>query len=112
MVNLSNSHPQIAVKFNNGNFTVHKTRRVFSSMAIDQVHEQNCAIKLWSHSISCSSQKMDGTRTRGGQDDYRIPQVNFAQQVQGMVEVIEEMGNPFMEETKDLLTLTGHKRHC
>ena len=30
-------------------------------------------------------------------------QVNFAQQVQGMVEVIEEMRNPFMEETKDLL---------
>ena len=28
-------------------------------------------------------------------------QVNFAQQVQGMVEVTEEMGNPFMEETKE-----------
>ena len=28
-----------------------------------------------------------------------------AQQVQGKVEVIEEMGNPFMDETKDLLRL-------
>ena len=65
----------------------------------------------WSHS---SSQKMDG------QDDYtefeacihkstaaldeqhhkqsRSSQVNFAQPVQGMVKVIEEMGNLFMEE--------------
>ena len=36
----------------------------------------------------------------------RSSQVNFAQQVQGMVEVIEELGNPFMEETKDLLDWT------
>ena len=36
----------------------------------------------------------------------RSSQVNFAQQVQGMVEVIEEMGNPFMEETKYLLEWT------
>ena len=36
----------------------------------------------------------------------RNSQVNFAQQVQGMVEVIEEMGNLLMEETKDLLDWT------
>ena len=29
MVNLGNSHPQIAVEFNNGTFTVHMTRRAF-----------------------------------------------------------------------------------
>ena len=35
----------------------------------------------------------------------RSSQINFAQQVQGMVEVNEEMGNLFMEEPKDLLRL-------
>ena len=43
MVNLEKVHPYTAVEFNKGNFTVHKTRRVFSSMAIDQAHEQNNA---------------------------------------------------------------------
>ena len=46
MANLSTAHPEIASEFNNGNFTVCKTRRVFSAMAIDQAHEQNnCAVK-------------------------------------------------------------------
>lgn len=46
MSNLSTTHPQVAVEFNNGNFTVRKTGRVFSAMAIDQAHEQNkCTIK-------------------------------------------------------------------
>ena len=32
-------------------------------------------------------------------------QVTFAQHVRGLVEVMEEMGNPFLEESKDLLQL-------
>jgi len=44
MINLSDVHPQIASEFISGNFTVHKTGRVFSSMAIDQGHEQNNSI--------------------------------------------------------------------
>ena len=43
MVNLEKVHPYTAVEFNKGNFTVHKTRQVFSSMPIDQAHEQNNA---------------------------------------------------------------------
>ncbi len=43
MVNLEKAHPTIAAEFNNGNFTVHKTRQAFSSIAIDQAHEQNNA---------------------------------------------------------------------
>lgn len=35
--------PETAARFNDGNFTIHKTRRVFSSMATDQAHEQNNA---------------------------------------------------------------------
>ena len=40
------------------------------------------------------------------QKQSRSSQVNFSQQVQGMVEVLEELRNPFMEETKDLLDWT------
>lgn len=38
-------------------------------------------------------------------EQTRSSQVLFAKQVQSMVEVVEEMGNPFLEETKDLLKL-------
>lgn len=38
-------------------------------------------------------------------EQTRSFQLLFAQQVQSMVEVVEEMGNPFLEETKDLLKL-------
>ncbi len=44
MVNLIEAHPSIVEEFNNGNFTVRKTRRIFSSIAIDQAHEQHNAI--------------------------------------------------------------------
>ncbi len=43
MVRLSEALPEIAAEFTKGNFTVQKTKRLFSSMAIDQAHEQNNA---------------------------------------------------------------------
>ena len=36
-------HPEVANEFIKENFTVKKTRRAFSSIAIDQAHEQNNA---------------------------------------------------------------------
>ena len=41
IVSLCKAHPEIAAVFNNGNITVQKTRCTFSSMAIEQAHEQN-----------------------------------------------------------------------
>ena len=43
MVSLSTIKPEAAMEFMNGNFTVRKTNRVLSSMALDQAHEQNNA---------------------------------------------------------------------
>ena len=43
MVRLRMRHPGIAVQFGNGLFTVQKTKRLFSSLAIDHAHEQNNA---------------------------------------------------------------------
>ena len=38
-------------------------------------------------------------------EQTKSKQVTFAQHVRGLVEVMEEMGNPFLEESKDLLQL-------
>ena len=41
-LNLSEfKHPDIYSEFRNGNFTVNKTTKPFSSIGIDQAHEQN-----------------------------------------------------------------------
>ena len=44
MAELPNRQPDVAKEFNSGKFAVHKTRRVFSSIPIDQAHEQNNAL--------------------------------------------------------------------
>ena len=41
MALLETKHPEMALKFKNGHFAVHKTERMFSAIAIDQAHEQN-----------------------------------------------------------------------
>jgi len=41
MAELSTKHPEIAAAFHEGKFVVTKTNRVFFSITIDQVHEQN-----------------------------------------------------------------------
>ena len=43
MASLEKIHPEVANEFIKENFTVKKTRRAFSSIAIDQAHEQNNA---------------------------------------------------------------------
>jgi len=40
---LTTKHPNIEREFNAGKFTVRKTNRLFSSIPIDQAHEQNNA---------------------------------------------------------------------
>src|SRR5688572_1981145 len=44
MAELFIKHPNVAKEFKAGKFTVQKTRKVFSSIAIDQAHEQNNAL--------------------------------------------------------------------
>ena len=41
MALLETKHPEMALKFKNGHFAVHKTEQMFSAIAIDQAHEQN-----------------------------------------------------------------------
>jgi len=44
MVSLESKHPGIYREFAKGNFTIRKSTRVFSNMAIDQAHEQSNAV--------------------------------------------------------------------
>ena len=44
MIALSMKHPGVAREFGAGNFTVRKTKNVFSCIPIDQAHEQNNAL--------------------------------------------------------------------
>ena len=44
IASLQKFHLKIAEEFANGNFTVRKTGKAFSNMAIDQAHEQNNAV--------------------------------------------------------------------
>ena len=121
IINLGNCHPQIAVEYNN---TFHKTRRVFSSMAIDQVHEQQLcyqSIGLTQSPATLRRWMVPGpevlvrmttefeacihkctTLDERHHEQSRTSQVNFAQQVQGMVKVI---GESIYGRTKDLLRL-------
>ncbi len=43
MVTLAEKHPAVYQEFLHGNFTVNKTGRPFSNIAIDQAHEQHNA---------------------------------------------------------------------
>ena len=135
MLTLNEIHPEIAAQFDNGFFTVQKTMNAFSCMAIDQAHEQNnAAVKTDGGAIGITQnpQALRRWMVAGPElvritaefeasidkfneqslevlschrDQTKSTQVTFAQHVKSLVEVIEEMGNPFLEESKDLLKL-------
>ena len=46
MCELSTKHPDVYTQFMNGNFVVHKTKSLFSAIALDHAHEQvNAGVK-------------------------------------------------------------------
>ena len=112
----------MATEFCNGKFVVHKSCREFSALAIYQAHEQSNAII-----------KVDGGAVGITEDPSTLrrwmvasPEVSFlvaqyetlceakdanetvqhhAYRVQKLLSVMTKMWNPFMEDTKELLTL-------
>jgi len=134
----------IAAEFKNGNFVVNKTNRAFSSLPIDQAHEQNRkivkgdggAIGLTESStqllrwmvsgpemsriikdFELSQQlvrdiaKQEEQEEQEEQEDLRHhEQIKGVQntswnQVNAVCSTIEEMGNPFADQTGDLFVL-------
>ncbi|KAJ8372700.1 hypothetical protein AAFF_G00277690 [Aldrovandia affinis] len=132
MVTLEQKHPQLAQEFQSGNFVVHKSSRQFSAMAIDQAHEQaNAVIKAdgvrsgvtedpsalrrWmiagpevSHLVAqyeaaCGTK--EGTEHTSHHEETERAQRVFFENVGKLSQAMKDMGNPFQEESRDLLSL-------
>ncbi len=131
MVSLKECHPAIYAEFMKGNFVVKKSKHAFSSIAIDQVHEQNnahvkgaggaigltenaAALRRWMVSgpeMARVIEEFEGSIKKMQDIDChhheqkQHKQTAFAQEVKALTSVIEEMGNPFCETSNDLLVL-------
>jgi len=132
MMSLEQHHPQVASEFRNGNFVVHKSCREFSALAIDQAHEQAnavikgdggaigvtedpSALRRWmvagpevSHLVAkyeVLSGTKDATRSTAHHERTVSAQRVFLEKVGRLTKVISDLGNPFQEESNDLLTL-------
>ncbi|VDI13834.1 Hypothetical predicted protein [Mytilus galloprovincialis] len=134
MVQLPKTNPETHRAFLEGNFVVNKTEKKFSCMAIDQAHEQNnaCvkadggavgltenpgALRRWmvagpemarlvnefENVTECfvntnASNKLHHEQTLSFQESFRNDIVS-------LYDVIDDLGNPFLETSKDLLVL-------
>ena len=125
-------HPAVAREFGAGNFTVRKTKNVFSSIPIDQAHEQNnalikgdggavglidnpSALLRWMIAgpevARAIEEFRDGHQHWGRREDKRhhdqtpSVQTSFINDVRALVRVIEELGNPSEEESMAMIVL-------
>lgn len=128
--------PSVAAEFRKGHFVVQKTHHTFSSIPIDQAHEQNNkivkgdggAIGLtgsstqllrWMvsgpeisrviHDFESSQELLKQKQSKGPDllhhEQMRGVQATFQKQLNALCSTIEEMGNPFLEQSEDLLVL-------
>ncbi len=134
MVTLAEKHPAIHQEFISGKFfTVNKTGHNFSNIALDHAHEQNnaCvkgdggAVGLTTQNVTALQRWMvagpemarlinefqESMKKNERVSDFRhheqchSMQLTFFDQVKALTNVIEEMGNPFFEESDELLVL-------
>ena len=131
MNSLKYDHPSVYDYFLEGKFVVQKTTRRFSAIATDQAHEQNnaivkgdggavgltenaAALRRWMVSgpemarlideFQASTDKGKDTDPRH-HEELKHVQVAFAHDVKSLTDVIDDMGNPFSENSSDLLVL-------
>jgi len=129
---LADKHPDVLAEFKSGNFVVHKTSNRFSAMATDQCHEQNNemvkgsggamgltgnpgALRRWMVAgpeiarITAEFEEQVSPQSRDTgdchHDQKRGVQTAFQKDVRSLVAVMEEMGNPFLEDSEDLIVL-------
>ena len=132
MVTLEKKHPQVAQEFQNGKFVVHKSSRQFSAVAIDQAHEQAnavikgdggaigvtedpSALRRWmiagpevshlvaQYEVACGA-KMGADHTSHHEETEQAQRV-FLEKVEKFSKAMQDMGNPFQEDNRDLRTL-------
>lgn len=131
MSTLQENHPSVYQKFESGAFVVNKTKHAFSSIALDHAHEQeNAAIKGDGGAVGLTENPSALRRWMiGGPEIARmvreyeeqsapekkestkhheqVPslQNTFLKNVKSLVNAVEELGNPFKEDSGDLLSL-------
>ena len=128
MMSLNDTHPDIEEEFERGNFVLHKSQRDFSGLAFDQAHEQNnalvksdggaigitekpSALLRWMISgpelcqLVNEYEETNQNRQTKHHEDVLSAQKNFSRDVSKLTEMIEELGNPFIEDSGKLLTL-------
>ncbi len=125
---LENNCPTTHAQFLNGNFVTQKTSHKFSALAHDQVHEQlnamvkgdggvigitenEAALKRWmvagpetARLLNEFDEKHSMTKKDTERHHEQIPSVQktFLSHVKNVVNVIEELGNPFSDASTDL----------
>ena len=132
MMYLEKMHPDVYQEFQKGKFVVHKSMTEFSGLAIDQAHEQaNAVIKGDGGAIGITEDasalrrwmvagpevsRLVGQYELASQvklaredvrhhEEARHLQRLFSDQVQKLHYEMQESGNPFLEETADLINI-------
>ncbi|ELT87138.1 hypothetical protein CAPTEDRAFT_197554 [Capitella teleta] len=103
MANLKNEHPDVYQEFQAGHFVGQKTRRKFSMMPLDQIHEQ---LNDWNLELSgtwTTQRLFAGNRSLGLK--WRDSSKRLREDVLNLIQAFEDLGNPFLEESADLLDL-------
>jgi hypothetical protein len=133
MCSLDTSHPDVAREFRTGKFVMAKSQRKFSLIAIDHGHEQNNGtmkedggiigltqdseallrwavagpelVRVISEFESSIIGKTEESTSTNHHEQTKASQKRFATQVTNLVGVMEGLGNPFEEESADLIRL-------
>ena len=131
MCGLSTKHPDVYTQFMNGNFVVHKTKSLFSAIALDHAHEQvnagvkgeggavgltenPAALRRWmvaGPELSRMIAEFEGSVSspvfivHGHHEQNPGFQNTFATDVLHLVASFEELGNPFSEEGEELMAI-------
>ena len=129
MCEFPTKHPEVYTQFTNGNFVVHKTKSLFSAIALDHAHEQvnagvkgeggavgltenPAALRRWmvaGPELSRMIEEFEGSVSSAVVHDHNEQnpgfQNAFATDVLHLVASFEELGNPFSEEVEELMTI-------
>ena len=133
MASLKQRHPDIAAEFCKGNFTVTKSKKKCSAISIDHAHEQlNAQIKGDGGAVGITENDaalarwviagpemfrilnefeghVDSTSDDSQHQDQKpVNQKRFQTDVQSLLAVFEDIGNPFNERTGILMALDSH----
>ena len=130
MCELPLKHPDVYAEFRNGSFVVHKTKRLFSSIALDHAHEQvnavvegeggavgltenPAALRRWivaGPQLARMNEEFEevisASESQNHHENQPAIQSAFDKDAVNLVPSFEELGSPFKEVGEDLIVPT------